>query len=273
MRTLVINQEEQGALVQVLAAKLKISKKKAKRMLDARCVFVNGRRIWMAQSPVRPGDRIEIQDEPPRVSLSRGSILYEDEQFLVYNKPPGILSDGEDSLEVKLRELLEIKSLCAVHRLDRDTSGCVIFAKSRAFKEQAAQLFRHKKVFKYYQALVYGTVPIEIEEITRPIDGIPAVTRLQILGVNKEATLVKVQIITGRMHQIRKHMANIGHPLVGDKEYATQVVAATYLRSTARQMLHACSLDFENPVSGKAIHAEAPLPEDFVKCLHLVQLG
>jgi len=249
MKTFHVSTNDHGQpIVQVVANKLRISKKQAKKLLDAKKVFVNGKRLWMAQSPLTEGDKIEVQEVVKHeVNIGSNAFLYRDEELLIIDKPPGITTNGDESLELHLRGILKVPSLLAVHRLDRDTSGCVIFAMSKGIKDKLEELFRKKSVVKHYSALVYGWVPGEIEEIKKALDGKPALTKVSIVSANQHASHVRLQILTGRMHQIRRHMAAIRHPVIGDKDYATERVDFGALRMVERQMLHATSLEFESP--------------------------
>lgn len=284
MRQFVITRVEQGAIIDFLAIKLRLSKKRAKRLLDERRVFLNGKRIWMAQYRVSPGDQIEIQGTIELSSTTTGdsraktqkhnksAILYQDDHYLIVNKTPGILTNGPESLETLLVDQLKELDLSAVHRLDRDTSGCVIFAKSQEAKVAAEGLFREKQVTKVYHAIAIGRVNEGIKEIKRPVEGLAAKTKLMVLSSSVVATHLRLSIVTGRMHQIRRHLQAIRHPVIGDKEYVTDSLPPGLLRSVSRQMLHARSLRFVNPFTGREIAVEAPLPADFRYCLRSLRL-
>jgi len=273
MRTLRVYNSDVLVLIDFLAVKLGISKSKAKALLDAKVVFVNGERLWMAKAQLRSGDQVEVHGIAQKSELSKDGLLYEDEQYIIFNKPAGMLSQGAGSIEEGLRVLLSSKALCAVHRLDRDTSGCMLFAKSREIKEKSEDIFRAKKVKKVYHALVFGAIPLDFDEISKPIENKPALTKIQVLATNKVASMVEASIITGRTHQIRKHLASVGHPVLGDREYGTKKIANHHLRDIPRQMLHAFLLGFENPYTGKQISIEAKQPEDFKVARSQLELG
>jgi 23S rRNA pseudouridine1911/1915/1917 synthase len=273
MRVFRVSGNEQIPLIEFLASKLQVSKRGAKRLLDAKRIFVNGQRLWMAQAKLKNGDKVEVQEEAKGAVVSPNAVLYEDEEFLIYNKPPGILTNGPESLESKLRETLNIPGLLAVHRLDKDTSGCVLFARTRAIKEKTEEVFRAHQVKKYYQALVLGWVEGDIEEIKKPIDGKNAVTKVEVVSANDHASHLKLSLITGRTHQIRKHLAFIRHPIIGDKDYNTEVLTYGILRNIKRQMLHASHFEFQSPFSGKNISVSSPAPQDFRNCLEALKLS
>jgi len=259
-------------LLDFLAGRLAISRKKVKRILDARLVFVNGQRVWMARHRLKVGDEVEVHFPRTAAPATAPSLLYDDQDLCVANKPSGILTDGPGSLEAQLRESLGIPELCAVHRLDRDTTGCVVFAKRPAIKDALIQLFKERRVTKVYHAIALGSVRDDIREIKMPIDGEPAITHLTRLSGDRLATHLKLKIDTGRTHQIRKHLAAIGHPVLGDKQYATARLPSPVLRSVARQMLHAESVAFVHPVTGQDLRVKAVMPPDFMACLRRLKL-
>ncbi len=272
MRHFSVPRGEHASLIDFLASSLRISKKKAKLLLDAKKVFVNGQRIWMAKSEVQGGDSVEVQEESAEVNVDPRGVLFQDESCLVFAKPAGITTNGPESLELQLREALHSPTLLAVHRLDKDTSGCVIFSKSRAIKDKFEALFRAKKISKSYRAIVIGWVPGDIEEIKTPIDGKPALTKVKIISANEEASHLELSIPTGRTHQIRKHLASIQHSVIGDKDYLTKSIHSRTIRDVPRQMLHAMTIGFQNPVSGEEINVVAPLPKDFKAFLKKINL-
>jgi 23S rRNA pseudouridine1911/1915/1917 synthase len=260
---------EQGiALRDFIAARLGLSRGKAKGLLDARNVFVNARRVWMARHALAGGDRVEVVMPPP-ASDARPAlrILYRDAVYIVVDKPPRYLSNGADSVEDLLREQLGNPEILAVHRLDRDTSGCLLLAIGRAAFEAAVPLFREGGVKKIYHAMAAGRVELPVQTIQTPIDGERAVTHLRRLDAGAEATHLLVTIETGRTHQIRKHLSAAGHPILGDRQYGTRAPATARAIRVSRQMLHAHSIAFESPGGGCRVHAVAPLPADFRSCL------
>ncbi len=264
--------ENRHSLLDFLARHLEASKKTAKRLLDSRMVFVNRQRVWMARHELNTGDEVEIHVLPTRPEERPIALLYRDDGYIVANKPPGLLSNGPDSVESRLRAQLNLPRLEAVHRLDRDTSGCLLFAADAARKNRMVPLFEDRRVTKVYHAIVFGQVSDSLREISSPIDALPAMTRVQILTAARRASHVKLLIETGRTHQIRKHMISVRHPVVGDKAYATGDVPSPVLRQIPRQMLHASGLSFTHPETGADIRVKAPLPGDFRACLRLFKL-
>ncbi len=261
-------------LVDVVSEVMDCSGKQAKRILDNRRVFVNGRRIWMAKHRVKRGDNIEIHRGPlEHNTLTKKDILYIDPRYVILDKPPGWLSNGAGSAESALRKLMNDRNLQAVHRLDRDTSGCLLFAVNAESYDRVISLFKERKIDKVYNALVAGKVSDRVLRITSPIGGKPAVSLIRILSSSSSASHVKVKIETGRTHQIRKHLAGIGHPVLGDKQYTTHKPETKISRAVPRQMLHASSLSLTCPVTGQTVHAKAKMPGDFRKCMNILKLS
>ncbi|NKB23835.1 MAG: RluA family pseudouridine synthase [Kiritimatiellae bacterium] len=259
-------------LVLFLKQALNVSGKKVKAILDARVVFVNGQRIWMAKHPLEEGDEVEVCEVPSSPRQGSIKILHEDKEYLVVNKSVGILSSGLDSIEERLRKQEKCPAVNLVHRLDKDTSGCLLLAKEGDAKERMIPLFKKQQVSKQYLAISMGCIPHKIKKITKPIEGQIAITGIKVIDGNKQASLLSIDLHTGRTHQIRKHLASIGHPIAGDKHYATLKLVDPVLKKVPRQMLHAWQLSFKHPQTGISIHVTAPLPDDFRRCLKQMDL-
>jgi RluA family pseudouridine synthase len=275
-KPMIVSPAEAGMPLDIfLARRLKTSRKQAKRLLDDRLVFVNRRRVWMARHPLEPKDEVEIQAAVGVNSFKDVPIpiLYRDADFVIANKPPGLPANGKRSVEELLRRTLDQPSLEAVHRLDRDTSGCLWFALNAAGRETAVALFKEREVVKTYHAIVEGRVRAEGATITTPLDGQSATTHVQVLSSRPWASHVKILIETGRTHQIRKHLASIRHPVLGDKSYLTRELAGDRLRQAPRQMLHASGLAFRHPETGQTQRIKAPLPGDFKRMLGALGLS
>ncbi len=264
--------DDHVALVHFLAGRLRCSGKQAKRLLDDRVVFVNGKRTWMAKHDVKSGDRVEVfsAEKPP--SIQKISLIYQDADIVVANKPAGLMSNGAGSLENALRQQLNLPGLRAIHRLDRDTTGCLILGKRDPVIDLMIGLFETGRISKTYRVIVSGHMSGN-REIRSPIDDRPAHTLVHVLSANRIASFLSVNIETGRTHQIRKHLAGIRHPVLGDKIYLTGGQELPMLRSVPRQMLHAYSLSFPHPVTGVTVRCEAPLPGDFRVCLKALKLS
>ncbi len=261
------------ALIEFLARKLGSSKNRAKDLLNARNVFVNRRRVWMARHELNAGDVVQITEAvPERKAPPRFDVLYEDDDYLVVNKRSGMLSNDFDSVESWLREQLGIPELAAAHRLDRDTSGCLLLAKNAKAFKAVVELFRAQEVKKVYHVVAAGRVEPREQEITIPINGEKAVTKIRTLDSNSRATHLQARIDTGRTHQIRKHLSAIRHPVIGDRFYGTRLPVTDESLKIGRQMLHASTLEFVHPATRRRVYAKAPLPRDFRNCLKMYGL-
>lgn len=247
-------------LIDRLKADFGLSGRKAKELLDRRLVFVNDRRVWIASYEVSASDRIVIAASVPPPPLRPPAILHEDADILAVDKPAGLLSVGPGSAESLLGAVRP--GLTAVHRLDKETSGVLLFGLSRRGTEGLLGLFRRRRIAKTYLALVAGRLSSP-RRVEAPLDGLPAVTELVPLVSSGEATLVEVQMRSGRTHQIRRHLAVLGLRLVGERTYRQSSPERKDLfKSVSRQMLHAWSVTLPHPADGRALTVTAPLPED-----------
>jgi 23S rRNA pseudouridine955/2504/2580 synthase len=236
--------------------------------------------------PVRvapPGDDGARRVPDGLLATVRAAIVHEDERLLVLNKPAGLAVHGGSGLAFgaieALRALRPDESLELVHRLDRDTSGCLLIARTRAALRSAHALLREGKVEKHYAALVTGRWRIGRKTIDAPVmtnarQGGERVVRVHRAGkiavsvfdpvqtFRGVATLMDVAIHTGRTHQIRVHAAFAGHPVAGDEKYGDRTANAALRDMGLRRMfLHAASIAFRWP-DGDAFRAEAPLPPE-----------
>jgi len=259
-------------LFEVIAAELGISKKKAQAALDAKQVLVNGKRIWMKNHLVKDDDRVEIliEDRAPTIP-KKISILWQDADYLIVNKPAYLLTNASDkSVEAMLQKQEKNKNIYAVHRLDKETSGCVIFAKSAEAKTAAIPMFKGRDIMKIYRAITIGSFPKNWNEIRTDIEGFMSTTLVKTLDSNKHTSYLELRIETGRTHQIRRHLADKRYPVLGDKKYAG--TGNELSLAQPRQMLHAYRLIFPHPRTGKPVRVMAPLPADFKKCLSQLKL-
>lgn len=258
-------------LLEVLAHALHLSRKRTKRLLDSRSVLVNNRRVWMAKHTLAPGDIVTVAPDAsprPRRPLP---VIVETDHFLVVNKPPGSLSTGEHSIEPRLRREHRLRDLAAAHRLDRDTSGCLLLAKHHDALLAARGLFRDRQVSKVYHVIVEGAFTDD-RSLTKPIKGRQAVSHVRVLDAGRAASHLLVKLHTGRTHQIRRHLAAAHHCVVGDRHYAAGRKTDPRLVNAPRQMLHAAQLGFLDPFTSAYVKAKAPLPRDFRQCLRSFKL-
>ncbi len=262
-----------STLQEALVARTGLSRNHAKRLIDSRQVFVNGRRVWMCRHAVHPGDRIDYaSDREGESTPFHPVILVDTPSYLIVDKPAGLESVGAQGLEPLLQKALHDDRLRVVHRLDRDTTGCLVVARHPEAFDALLPVFRERRVLKIYQAIVRGSVAPAEQTLRTPLDGQPAVTHVRVLDANPQASHLRVKIDTGRTHQIRRHLLGIGHPLVGDAHYGTRDRMPEALRAVRRQMLHAAAIEFPMPGSDQKIRGEARLPPDFKACLKLLRL-
>jgi RluA family pseudouridine synthase len=278
----VVSKVEAGQPLQVfLSLKLSVSKRVAKTLLDERVVWVNRRCVWMTHHTLHQGDTVEVPAAcQPKSKASvpapaaKIRVLVEDDYYLVADKPSGMLSVGEGSAEEILRAQTQQPGLKAVHRLDRDTTGCLLVAKSAAAFDAAVAVFKTRRVTKQYQAIVFGRFDRSSSTIDQALDGERAVSHIQREASSKDASFLNVKIETGRTHQIRRHLASIRHPVLGDREHGVKFARDPRLLTIPRQMLHASGLELPHPLmSGKTLKAHSPLPADFRRCLKLFDMG
>ncbi len=304
--TLLVPPEQAGLrLDRFLAAAGKgWSRAQVARWIETGRVVRNGAPTKPAQL-LRAGDRIEVSPPPPaRSGLVPQPlplhILFEDEHLIVINKPPGLVvhpaagnPDGTlvNALLAHCHDLSGVGGVerpGIVHRLDKDTSGVLVAAKHDAAHRALALAFRWRTTDKRYLAVVYGVPRGEEGVVDRPIARHPGDrTRMAVVASGRPArtlwwvrerfagtALLECRLITGRTHQVRVHLAHIGHALVGDPVYSgrqwrtlpdPRIAAAC--RDFPRQALHAWRLTIAHPVTGATMTFEAPLPPDLEQLL------
>jgi 23S rRNA pseudouridine1911/1915/1917 synthase len=276
-----------------------VSRTTLKRSVEDGDVLVEGRAAKPSYK-VRAGERVEVElPAPPTTELAPEDIpldiVHEDEDVIVVNKPAGMVVHPAagiqrgtlaNALAFHFRQLSEHAGALRpgiVHRLDRDTSGLLVVAKTTRAHEHLAEQFRARTVFKSYVALVHGVTREERGRIEQPLARDPRNrTRMAIVRGGRGAlslwsvrrryerfTLLDVQIKTGRTHQIRVHLASIKHPVVSDELYGggrDKTVAEAKVRNAiaalGRQFLHAERLGFRHPRTGEEVSFAAPLPEE-----------
>ena len=206
--------------------------------------------------------------------------MYDDESYVVFNKPAGLLviptpKNEQNTLVNIVNHQYALKmnggTLHPCHRLDRDTSGLIIFAKSKRNQQMMMELFKQRAVKKKYIAFVHGTlskrqgeyrgpvVSLEEKRFRRNFQGEFGITRYQVLEERKGYSVVEVEPVTGRTNQIRVHFSHMKHPLVGDRKYS---FARDYDIKFRRVALHAYQLNWTSPTSHKKIHVKVELPRD-----------
>lgn len=275
----VARREDGMPLQDFLAAHLGVSRRAAKQQIDARIVRVDGQCVWMAHHRLRAGGIVTVAGfvaSPTAVSSrpSKAKIIWQDENYLVADKPAGVLvNEAPFSLETLLRTQTGNPDLRASHRLDRDTTGCVLFSKSDAAHDAAVAVFKRHAVAKTYRTVVSGRWDAESSTIDLPLDGRRALSMVRCIRANNKASHLAVRIETGRTHQIRRHLAMARHPVLGDGVYGPKSVADLDLMRLTRPLLHAVELELEHPLRpGAAIKVFSPLPQEFHRWLGALRL-
>ncbi len=235
----------------LLAKQLEISGKRAKELIDRGLVYVGDRKLKIARATL-PSDTKFRVEMPAKIKK-----IYEDENLLAVNKPAFL-----DSYEVEAL----ISGASLIHRLDRETSGVLLLAKNEDFLKKAIESFRNRNVKKFYTAWVEGVVyeemlidapihtikgPKSISKINKRI-GKEAITIVKPNEVQGKKSKVDIEIKTGRTHQVRLHLAYVGHPIVGDEQYGSPT-------KSKRVLLHASKVE----IFGQEIIA--PEPADIIK--------
>jgi 23S rRNA pseudouridine1911/1915/1917 synthase len=208
----------------------------------------------------------------PPVNLPEITV-YRDQWLLVVNKPAGILvvptpKNEHHTLTNRINEYLAAQgeSIKAhpCHRLDRDTSGLIVYALGKAAQKKMMELFHARRVSKYYQAFVQGHLTRSQGVMNQPLEKKPALTKYKVLHRRKNFSIIEFQPVTGRTNQIRLHCVMAGHPLVGERRFA---FAKDFALKFRRPCLHALRLEFEHPMTGAALAFEAPLAADMQEFL------
>jgi 23S rRNA pseudouridine1911/1915/1917 synthase len=284
-----------------------LSRGAIQRLIEQGHIRVNDQAVKPTHTP-RAGERIVIRWPEPKPATARPediplTVLCEDDDLLVLNKPPGLVthpSAGHDEgtlvnallhhCEGQLSGIGGVARPGIVHRLDKETSGCLVVAKNDATHLALSAQFADRHVHKVYHAIVCGTVTPDQGDIHAAIarhpthrkqmavtdgSGRDAWTSYRVLERLREATLIEATLHTGRTHQVRVHFKHLGFPVVGDATYGNRQnsrLAELTGVIAPRQMLHARKLAFEHPRTKRALVCEAPWLEDFVAVLEALRL-
>jgi 23S rRNA pseudouridine1911/1915/1917 synthase len=283
--------EAAGERLDVFLAPSLGSRSQAQRVIATGRVLVDGDAAAKGHR-VRPGERIVVDDDPPpavppgAATAARFGVAYEDEHLIVVDKPAGVVvHPARGHREGTLAQALAGRAAGGedawragiVHRLDRDTSGLLVVAKSDEVHRRLKAALAARDIRREYLALVEGRPPARSGTIEAPIGRDrrdrtristdsdapkPAITHFELERVLPQATLLRVRLQTGRTHQIRVHMRAIGHPVCGDREYGH---AGLY--GLERQFLHAARLAFDHPLTGVPLDIVSALPDDLERAL------
>lgn len=276
---------------------LKVSARARQKLFFSRTVYLNGKSAH-SQRTIKAGDTVGVReffDTNYGVIPEKGfvDVLYEDDDVIVLNKPAGILvhpagqtktNTLANYLAYYFKQKQNMLTIRPLHRLDRDTSGCVLFAKSAKAQSALAQDLATGNIHRRYEALITGKGAALAERypdgrIDLPIGRDPykqnqrkvtatgqsAITCFKMIEDLGDCLLLELDLETGRTHQIRVHFSHIGFPVLGDKMYG---IASRLIK---RQALHAKYLEFKHPVTGKLIKVEAALPEDFTNAIKTIK--
>lgn len=276
-----------------------LSRTAARRLIDIGGVHVRGRRMRSCSRAVMTGDQIEVYiDHQPLTPyrISPDEILFRDQYLIVLNKPAGIDTQPTharykgtvyEALQVLLYDRFRPRGtpeLGMVQRLDRGTTGLMVFSIHPRAHKGLSKIFMEHQVEKRYLALVANIPDEPCGELKSQLvrsrqqnrmmsvkcGGKSAVTRYQVRQQSQSFALIELELLTGRSHQIRVHMAELGCPLLGDTLYGGPGVVTQKILH--RPMLHASSLAFTHPVTGEALDFAAPLPEDMLSLGHSLGL-
>ncbi|MBW5445533.1 RluA family pseudouridine synthase [Cohnella sp. CFH 77786] len=255
-----------------------------KAMLSRGQVSVGGITVTAFNHPLKPGDTVEIRKgRPPEAVRFVGlSILHEDADVIVIRKEAGLLSVAteEEKELTAYRQLTDYvrkadprKRIFVLHRLDRDTSGVMMFARSERVQKAMQDNWKDVVTERTYTALVEGQVrepegkveswlkenaAMKMYSSPREGEGLHAVTHYRLLRSNRQYSLLEIRLETGRKNQIRVHMQDLGHPIAGDKKYGART------KPIGRLGLHASVLAFVHPTTGETLRFKADIPKSFL---------
>ena len=290
-----IEREARRLDVHLAAVHPALSRSRWKQLIEAGHVFLNGVPVLKTNTALAPGDELRCAlPDPESVGLVAAdiplAILHEDSDLIVLNKPAGLVvhpapGHAADTLvNALLHHCADLQGIGGelrpgiVHRLDKDTSGVLVVAKNEASVAALVAQFSAHSVQKEYLALVWGAFkkpsgtvdlpvgrhPVHRQKMAVTEKGRAAVTHYETLAAGPLAALLRVRIETGRTHQIRVHLAHLGHPVVGDATYGRARHGLPENLQIPRQMLHAHVLQIIHPRTGRRLVFTAPPPADFL---------
>ena len=303
-----IQPEQMGQRLDQTLAELfpEYSRSRLKTWIEAKLVKMNGEIADIPRAKVYGGEQIEIsvevedenRFEPQNIPLN---IVYEDDDIIVINKPkdlvvhPGAGNPNGTVLNALLYyypPIAEVPRAGIVHRLDKDTTGLMVVAKTIPAQTKLVRDLQKRKITREYEAVASGIMtkggtvdqPMARHATKRTLMAVhpmgkPAVTHYRIMENFRNYTRLRLRLETGRTHQIRVHMAHIAHPLLGDQTYGgrprppknASEAFTEVLRNFKRQALHAVMLRLAHPITGEMMEWYAPLPDDFVELLHALK--
>ena len=274
-----------------------MSRSRIQQLIRAGFVKINMRKVKESHK-IKPGERVEISIPPPReIELKAEkiplNILFDDDSILVIDKPAGMVvhpAAGHDSGTLVNAVLYHCPRLGGiggelrpgiVHRLDKDTSGVIVVAKTEVAIASLADQFKRRQIHKEYLAVVRGVffpasgviktligrhLTDRKKMTAKPKKGRLAITRYKTAEIFSQYSLMRLFPETGRTHQIRVHLAHLEHPVVGDRQYGRRAAGDLPIEIN-RQMLHASKISFRHPASGARMDFTAPIPDDMQRLL------
>ncbi len=257
-----------------------LSRRRARVLIDLGGVFVDGARVKVASRPLRAGQRIEAHlggaldrasglgkeaRDRDAAALPDYRIEFEDDDVIVVDKPAGLVTaPTPESDRGNLLDLLQRRpgagTVFLIHRIDRPTSGLLVFGKTDLANRVLGERFAAHAIEREYRAVAAGVIADDTQTVDRPIDKKRAVTHVTVVERFAGATLLAARLETGRTHQIRIHLAGLGHPLLGDDRHGGEV-ARQFASAPPRLALHAAVLGFAHPATGAPLRFESQLPE------------
>jgi 23S rRNA pseudouridine1911/1915/1917 synthase len=271
--------DKQALLLEILQQMAPDSSKNTLRAwLQSGRVSVDGQCAKRANTEIQAGQNVEVGAKVTFIKrLLR--ILHEDDHIVVLEKPEGLLSVATDkekraTVHAMLKKQFHNRRVYPVHRLDRETSGVMLFAYSEHARDELKSQFEQQTVQKTYYAIVQNKVPLPsgkwesyleeddfyyVKSTNDSVSGKLAITHYRVLKTEHNRSLLLLNPQTGRKNQIRVHCSEAGHPIVGDKKYGSKI------NPVKRVCLHAQSITFTHPTTGRKMTFSAPLPDEFSK--------
>lgn len=250
---------EAGEAVDLIAAATGLSKSRIKAAMKKGAVWLGTttrqRRLRRATARVETGDTLTVNYDEAILSLDAPSptLVADEQSFSVWFKPAGVMSSGSrfgDHTAIdRMVEALLDRPTFLVHRLDRHASGLMVLAHDKKSAALLARQFRQRDVMKTYRAVVEGEL-LEAATVTAPLDDRDAISHISPIASGESCTLVEVRIETGRKHQIRRHLAQLGHPVLGDRQYGNCHDVPLALTS--------CEIGFMRPDTGEPVRYALP---------------
>jgi 23S rRNA pseudouridine1911/1915/1917 synthase len=290
-KTALVTDQQSGRADRVVHALTSLSHSKMRGLFDHGCVTVNDQPCMLAGTPVKSGDKVGVSYDPQQGYRAKKkkwtdrtfSIVFEDQHLIVVNKSANVLTVATDHDELNtlvnrvsyyLKHTSQHREAFVAHRLDREVSGLLVFAKSPAILKLLQEQFKQRKPERLYIAIVAGILKpsqgtfrsylktgdnLDQYSTRNESEGQLAITHYRVLKELQDATVVEVRLETGRRNQIRVHFAERGHPVLGDGRYQREV--ATHDRWPLKRIaLHATTLGFEHPVTKEPMQFEAAAP-------------